>query len=72
MKIKLKDIKVPHYFKEVSQKKLNERIQYFEKYGEFKTPLVVNQENVIIDGYTTYLVAQIYGLNKINAVKYWE
>jgi hypothetical protein len=66
-KIYLDDIKIPENFKRVKPKKdkLKERIAYYEKTGEFFAPIVLNKDNVLLDGYISYLIAKRYGISKV-------
>jgi hypothetical protein len=48
---------------------MNERIEYFKKNQNFETQIVVDKDNNLIDGYTTYLIAKKYGINFINVIK---
>lgn len=62
----LNDIKIPEYFKKPNKRKLNNRIVYFRKTGELPTPIVVNVENVLVDGYTSYLIAKKFNLDTVD------
>lgn len=63
--IKLQDISIPKYFRKVRTEKLTERRKYFEDYNNFETSIILNEKNVLIDGYTTYLIAKENGLSHI-------
>ena len=65
--VKLKNIIIPSSFKKKKPRldKLTERMEYFEKTGLFFVPIVVTDDLVLIDGYTSYLVAKKYNLNKV-------
>jgi hypothetical protein len=55
-------------FQKPRTEKMNERIEYFKKNQNFETQIVVDKDNNLIDGYTTYLIAKKYGINFINVI----
>lgn len=61
----LKDIKIPKNFKKPGEKKLNERFKYYEENKNFKVPIILNESNTLVDGYTSYLIAKKYKLEKV-------
>ena len=65
--IAFKDIIISKEFKKhyPRKSKMQERWEYYEKYKEGKVPIIVDKNNVLIDGYTTYLIAKKLGVNKI-------
>lgn len=58
--IKISDIKIQKKFKAPNKDKLNRRYAYFNKYLNFEVPIVVDSQNNLIDGYTSYLIAKHY------------
>lgn len=56
--IKLKDITIPKHFRKPKKEKIEERKKYFKNYKNFETSIILNDRNVLIDGYTTYLIAK--------------
>lgn len=65
--IAFKDIIISKEFKKhyPRKSKMQERWEYYEKHKEGKVPIIVDKNNVLIDGYTTYLIAKKLGVNKI-------
>lgn len=61
----LKDIKISKNFKKPGEKKLDERFKYYEENKKFKVPIIVDESNTLIDGYTSYLIAKKYKLERI-------
>lgn len=61
---RLKNIKISKKFKMAYPKtlKLINKIEYYLQNKKFEQPIVINKENVLVDGYTSYLIAQM--LNK--------
>lgn len=56
--IKLDHITIPKHFRKPKKEKIEERKKYFESYKNFETSIILNDKNVLIDGYTTYLIAK--------------
>lgn len=52
-----------------SPTKLNNAMKYYLKNGKIDKPIVINQYNVLIDGYIRYLVLKMAGIDKTNEVK---
>ena len=50
-------------------KKEKERIEYFKKNQNFETQIIVDKDNNLKDGYTSYLIAKKYGIDFINVIK---
>ena len=59
----IEDIKIYPCFEESppSQKKMERKAQYFEREGEFQSEIVLDEDNYLIDGYTSYLLAKQIG-----------
>lgn len=60
---KLSNIKIQNKFKACPPrwtKMLDKQVFYIEN-GKFEQPIVVDKDNVLIDGYTTYLLAKQMG-----------
>ena len=49
--------------------KMKERIEYFKKNQNFETQIIVDKDNNLKDGYTSYLIAQKYGIDFVNVIK---
>lgn len=56
--IKVDDIYIPEYFVKPRKEKLKERKTYFELNKNFENPIVLDENNMLIDGYTSYLIAK--------------
>ena len=48
---------------------MKERIEYFKKNQNFETQIIVDKDNNLKDGYTSYLIAQKYGIDFVNVIK---
>lgn len=63
-KEKLSNIKIQDSFRRnpPSHKKVLVKMNYYNKYQNFEQPIVLDKDNVLIDGYTTYLIAKQVGM----------
>ena len=62
-KILLKDIVIDRDFKctKPNTEKIKAKIDYYNKNCKFYTKIVINKQNLLIDGYITYMIAKMYG-----------
>ena len=67
--IDINSIRIPKYFKKPNEKKFNERLQYVKENNTFKAPIIIDKDNYLKDGYTSYLIAKELGFVKIAVVK---
>ena len=56
----LEDIKIPEYYVEPNQKKMDERLHYFKEHKKLKALIFIDENNNLVDGYTSYLIAKKY------------
>lgn len=63
----LKDIVISEDFKSTVPVswKLQKKMEYYERTWKLPEDIVINDENVLIDGYTTYLTASRYGVTHV-------
>lgn len=64
--VMLKDIKISKKYKKPGKIKMESRIEYFKRFQDFKVPVIVDKDNNLIDGYTSYLIAKSLGHNCIS------
>lgn len=66
-KEKISNIKINEEFKRAKPKKwkMQSKENYFLKYGIFESKIVLDKNNVLIDGYTSYLLAKKFKLNVV-------
>lgn len=62
MLIRLSKIKISEEFKKhkPKSKKMNDKNIYFILNNTFKEKIILDKNNVLVDGYTTYLLAKEY------------
>lgn len=53
------------------QWKQDKKQAYYEEHGTLPADIVINDSNVLIDGYTTYLTAARNGLQSIDVYRGW-
>ena len=63
----LRDIKISPEFERTSPrfKKMGEKWSYYRNTGEFKSPIILNRDFVLIDGYTSYIIAKKSEMDKV-------
>lgn len=68
--IKLSKIKIPNKFKRTYPKpeKMLKKYKFFLKYKNFESRIVINKQNILIDGYTSYLIAKAFGFKKVTVM----
>ena len=67
--IPIECIKIKKYFKKPRKTKIKEKEEYFNKHGYFRSTIILNKNNVLIDGYTTYLLAKEQGYKSITILR---
>ena len=67
MKIKISDIKIPEYFSPPNDDKYREKEHVYLKSGYLR-PIVLNHDNVLEDGYISYLILKRSGAREVEYV----
>ena len=67
--VNIKNIKIPQKFTKPKKSKMQARRKYFKKYGYFRSTIILNSKNCLIDGYTTYLLAKEAGFSYITILR---
>ena len=65
--MKIDNIKIFPTFQENPPKpeKLERKILYYTRTGKFESEIIIDKSGQLIDGYTSYLIARLYGLNEV-------
>lgn len=73
-KINIEDIVIPHSFTKTipSPEKMAKRMEEFRKHGKFTNMIEVDPNNVLVDGYTTYILAKGFGYTEIEVIVHDE
>lgn len=71
VKIKVKDIKIQDRYKESPPRagKMELKLKHYKHCGKFEEEIIVNKHNVLIDGYTSYLIAKQEGIKSVQVIK---
>ena len=65
--VDLKDIDIPIDFlrHHPRREKMERKWDYYRQTGEFESPILLNRDFVLIDGYTSYLIAKTENMHKV-------
>lgn len=65
--VRLEDIKVPCYFKrtKVRTEKWNHKMGHWLRTGEFESPILIDKNFKLIDGYSSVKIAYLKGIEKV-------
>ena len=71
---KLKNIKISKEFKMKYPKtlKLISKMEYYLRNNKFEQPIVINKDNVLVDGYTSYITAQMLNKKWVRVKRVWN
>ena len=63
----LRDIKISPEFERTPPKfkKMGQKWNYYRNTGEFESPIILNRDFVLIDGYTSYIIAKKSEMDKV-------
>lgn len=67
--VKIDNIKIFKKFQKPNKEKLNKRKEYYRKHKYFRSTIVLNNENHLLDGYTTYLLAKEMNFDYITILR---
>lgn len=65
--IDTKEIIISQDFKEkrVRGIKLSKKFAFFDKYGRFESKIILDENYVLLDGYTSWIIAQTYKIKRV-------
>lgn len=71
---RLKNIKISKEFKMKYPKtlKLISKMEYYLRNNKFEQPIVINKDNVLVDGYTSYIIAQMLNKKYVRVKRVWN
>lgn len=69
--VNLKDIKIKEDFKrkQPNSYKMKEKWNYYRKTGSLESDIVIDENGYLIDGYTSYLIAEADGIKKVEVIE---
>ena len=65
--VDLKDIDIPINFlrHHPRHEKMEQKWAYYRQTGEFESPILLNRDFELVDGYTSYIIAKTENLHKV-------
>ena len=68
-KVKVSDIIIPEEFKATKPrfKKMIQKRKFYRKNNRFESKIVLNKDFLLIDGYTSYIIAKENGMKYVEA-----
>ena len=68
-KVKVSDIIIPEEFKATKPrfKKMIQKREFYRKNDRFESKIVLNKDFLLIDGYTSYIIAKENGMKYVEA-----
>ena len=65
--VDLKDIDIPIDFlrHHPRQEKMEQKWVYYRQTGEFESPILLNRDFELVNGYTSYIIAKTENLHKV-------
>lgn len=68
--VRLKEIKIPYEFEQhkPNQIKMQRKWDYYRLNNELQSQIVINRDFVLVDGYTSYLIAKAEGIRKVDVI----
>jgi hypothetical protein len=71
VKIELDKINIPAIFKRdlPNNRKISARYSFYKKTGSFDREILIDENNNLLDGYTTYLVCKMVGIEKVRVLR---
>ena len=68
-KVKVSDIIIPEEFKTTKPrfKKMIQKREFYRKNDRFESKIVLNKDFLLIDGYTSYIIAKENGMKYVEA-----
>lgn len=68
-KVKVSDIIIPEEFKATKPrfKKMIQKREFYRKNDRFESKIVLNKDFLLIDGYTSYIIAKENGIKYVEA-----
>ena len=65
--VNIKDIIIKDDFKETPPRndKMEMKWKYYRDYNELESSILLNKDFVLLDGYTSYLIAELEGMRKV-------
>lgn len=69
--VKLESIKILKHFKQPGYLKIKSRKEYYKRHKYFRSTIVLDHNNYLVDGYITYLLARQMKFDCITILRKW-
>lgn len=67
--VKIENIKILNKFQQPRTEKLNRRYEYYKRHKYFRSTIILDNKNNLLDGYTTYILAKKMGFDYITILR---
>lgn len=69
--VNLEDIEISKSFSKsgISKKKLERKDAFYIEFGYFQDRVILDEKNLLLDGYSTYLLAKQNGIKEIEIIR---
>lgn len=67
--IDIDKIIIPEHYKRPGAEKLRKKKQFFIENGYFESNIIIDENNNLIDGFTTYFIAKVYDFKYISVTR---
>ena len=67
--VRISNIKIKENFVKPNHQKLKQRRKYYKEHDYFRSMIVLDEDNYLVNGYTTYLLAKEKGYDYITVVR---
>ena len=67
--VKIENIKIPKRFQQPRTEKLNRRYEYYKRHNYFRSTIILDNKNNLLDGYTTYILAKEMNFDYITILR---
>ncbi len=69
--INIDEIKIPRNFSKsgINKKKLQQKEAFYIEFGYYQDRIILDENNLLLDGYSTYMLAKKNGVNEIEVIR---
>lgn len=67
VEVEINKIKIPKHFTKPNPKKLKQKFKYYRENNKFESPIIIDADYELVDGYTSYLIAKNYNKTSVIA-----
>lgn len=67
--IDIDKIIIPEYYKKPREEKLRNKKLFYLRNGYFENNIIIDENNTLVDGFTTYYIAKLYEFKYIGVTR---